>query len=56
MFAADVFAAQIKAADPTHSAWVRAHAGSGKTYVLAHRVIRLLLRGADPQKILCLTF
>lgn len=55
-FAPDVLADQIRAADPKHSAWVSAHAGSGKTYVLAHRVIRLLLRGADPQKILCLTF
>jgi ATP-dependent helicase/nuclease subunit A len=48
--------AQRKAADPTASAWVSAHAGSGKTYVLAQRVIRLLLEGVPPSKILCLTF
>jgi len=48
--------AQRKAADPAASAWVSAHAGSGKTYVLAQRVIRLLLEGVPPSKILCLTF
>ncbi len=47
---------QGQASDPTASAWVSANAGSGKTYVLARRVIRLLLAGADPSKILCLTF
>ncbi|MBX9761128.1 MAG: double-strand break repair helicase AddA, partial [Beijerinckiaceae bacterium] len=47
---------QRKASDPKVSAWVSAHAGSGKTYVLAQRVIRLLLDGAPPSKILCLTF
>ncbi|TIN59882.1 MAG: double-strand break repair helicase AddA, partial [Mesorhizobium sp.] len=36
--------------------WVSANAGSGKTHVLAQRVIRLLLRGTDPSKILCLTY
>ena len=35
---------------------VVAGAGSGKTHVLAQRVIRLLLAGIDPAKILCLTF
>ncbi len=48
--------AQRKAADPHASAWVSAHAGSGKTYVLAQRVIRLLLEGVPPSQILCLTF
>ena len=38
------------------SAWVAANAGSGKTHVLAQRVIRLLLRGTPPEKILCLTY
>jgi ATP-dependent helicase/nuclease subunit A len=47
---------QIKAADPDVSAFVSANAGSGKTYVLAQRVINLLLRGVDPAKILCITF
>lgn len=47
---------QARAADPASSAWVSAHAGSGKTHVLANRVIRLLLDGADPSRILCLTY
>ena len=48
--------AQFAVSDPTASAWVSANAGSGKTYVLAQRVIRLLLRGTAPGRILCLTF
>ncbi|HEY8579845.1 MAG TPA: double-strand break repair helicase AddA [Beijerinckiaceae bacterium] len=47
---------QREAGDPESSVWVSAHAGSGKTYVLAQRVVRLLLSGAAPSKILCLTF
>src|SRR5436309_13412215 len=47
---------QIEASDPAASAWVAANAGSGKTHVLALRVIRLLLDGIDPAKILCITF
>ena len=47
---------QIDASDPAASAWVAANAGAGKTHVLAQRVIRLMLAGADPAKILCLTF
>src|SRR5438046_9089928 len=47
---------QITASDPDRSAWVSANAGSGKTHVLAQRVIRLLLAGVAPAKILCLTF
>ena len=39
---------QIEAADPDISAFVSANAGSGKTHVLAQRVINLLLRGTDP--------
>jgi ATP-dependent helicase/nuclease subunit A len=49
-------ALQAKAADPMLSAWVTANAGSGKTHVLTQRVIRLLLDGVDPARILCLTF
>jgi ATP-dependent helicase/nuclease subunit A len=49
-------ARQRRASDPKLSAWVSANAGSGKTHVLALRVIRLLLDGAAPSKILCLTF
>ena len=52
----EVRARQREASDPAVSAWVSANAGSGKTFVLAQRVIRLLLRGTDPAKILCLTF
>lgn len=47
---------QRTASDPQISAWVSANAGSGKTYVLSRRVIRLLLSGNDPSSILCLTF
>src|ERR1700687_3682558 len=52
----DVSRVQIEAADPDVSAFVSANAGSGKTYVLAQRLINLLLRGVDPAKILCITF
>jgi ATP-dependent helicase/nuclease subunit A len=45
-----------RASDPTVSAWVAANAGSGKTFTLANRVARLLLAGARPERILCLTF
>ena len=51
-----VTARQVAASDPAVSAWVSANAGSGKTFVLAQRVIRLLLEGTDPSKILCLTY
>src|SRR5262252_4217102 len=49
-------ARQLAAADPERSVFVSANAGSGKTHVLVQRVINLLLRGADPAKILCITF
>ena len=48
--------AQRRAADPRASAWVSANAGAGKTKVLSDRVLRLLLAGTPPGKILCLTF
>ncbi len=48
--------AQASAANPLASVWVSANAGSGKTHVLTERVIRLLLEGTDPSKILCLTY
>ncbi|QIB33780.1 double-strand break repair helicase AddA [Ancylobacter pratisalsi] len=47
---------QARASDPDISAWVSANAGSGKTHVLARRVIRLLMRGVEPGRILCLTY
>jgi ATP-dependent helicase/nuclease subunit A len=53
---AATLANQHKASNPDQSVWVSANAGSGKTHVLASRVIRLLLQGAAPSKILCLTF
>ena len=49
-------AKQRAAADPAVSAWVRANAGTGKTHVLVQRMLRLLLSGAAPRSILCLTF
>ena len=52
----EVSRVQVEAADPDTSAFVSANAGSGKTHVLAQRVINLLLRGVDPAKILCITF
>jgi ATP-dependent helicase/nuclease subunit A len=47
---------QLQASDPRASAWVNANAGSGKTHVLVDRLIRLMLAGTDPSRILCLTF
>ncbi|MEZ6000827.1 double-strand break repair helicase AddA [Hyphomonas sp.] len=53
---------QARSADPMHSAFVMANAGSGKTKVLIDRVARLLLRrpdgrpGAKPDSILCITY
>lgn len=47
---------QSLASDPRRFAWVSANAGSGKTHVLTQRVIRLLLSGARPSSILCLTY
>src|ERR1700712_1612710 len=51
-----VRATQARASDPAASAFVSANAGSGKTHVLVQRVIRLLLTGVPPEKILCITF
>jgi ATP-dependent helicase/nuclease subunit A len=47
---------QASAADPQAHAALSASAGTGKTQVLTARVLRLLLRGAAPESILCLTF
>src|SRR4051794_10670264 len=51
-----VRATQARVSDPASSAFVSANAGSGKTHVLGQRVIRLLLEGVPPEKILCITF
>ena len=50
----DTTALQRKAADPQASAWVSANAGTGKTHVLTQRVLRLLLAGAAPARIVYL--
>ena len=47
---------QQRAADPQLSAFVTANAGSGKTKTLIDRVARLLLAGAKPETILCVTY
>lgn len=47
---------QRRAANPDKSVWVEASAGTGKTKVLSDRVLRLLLKGVNPAKILCLTY
>lgn len=47
---------QRAASAPGSSAWVGASAGSGKTKVLTDRALRLMLAGARPGRILCLTF
>jgi ATP-dependent helicase/nuclease subunit A len=48
--------AQREAADPAVSAWVAANAGTGKTQVLTDRILRLLLAGTRPERILALTY
>jgi hypothetical protein len=52
----DITRPQRAASDPANSVWVTANAGSGKTYVLTNRVLRLLLAGVPPEEILCLTY
>lgn len=47
---------QRRASDPDVSVWVEASAGTGKTKVLSDRVLRLLLKGVVPARILCLTY
>jgi ATP-dependent helicase/nuclease subunit A len=49
-------AKQVQASDPLVSAFVAASAGSGKTKLLTDRLLRLMLTGADPARIQCLTF
>lgn len=45
-----------KALDPSRSVVVDACAGSGKTWLLASRIVRLLLGGVAPGEILAITF
>ncbi len=49
-------ARQARAADPLSSVWVSANAGTGKTHVLTNRVLRLMLAGTSPERLLCLTY
>ena len=49
-------AEQRAASDPRVSAFVAASAGSGKTKLLTDRLLRLMLSGTAPDKILCLTY
>jgi ATP-dependent helicase/nuclease subunit A len=49
-------AEQLFASDPAVSAFVGASAGSGKTKLLTDRLLRLMLSGAAPERIQCLTF
>jgi len=44
------------ACDPGHSVVVEACAGSGKTWLLVARMLRLLLAGAKPAELLAITF
>ncbi|HET7775141.1 MAG TPA: UvrD-helicase domain-containing protein, partial [Azospira sp.] len=46
----------LDALDPRRSVVVEACAGSGKTWLLASRIVRLLLEGAAPGDILAITF
>jgi ATP-dependent helicase/nuclease subunit A len=47
---------QQRACDPARSVMVSACAGSGKTWLLVARLVRILLAGAKPHQILALTF
>ena len=44
------------ALDPDHSVVIEACAGSGKTWLLVSRMVRLLLAGVPPSEILAITF
>ena len=46
----------LQAADPARNATVHASAGTGKTWLLVTRILRLLLAGARPDSILAVTF
>ena len=46
----------LQAAEPQNNASVHASAGTGKTWLLVTRILRLLLAGARPDSILAVTF
>ena len=48
--------AEMPALDPARSVSLQASAGSGKTWQLVSRIVRLLLEGAEPGGIIALTF
>ena len=48
--------AQYSALNPFHHIWVHACAGTGKTFVLTYRILRLLVEGVRPERIIALTF
>ena len=50
------FAMSLRALNPARSVVVEACAGSGKTWLLASRIVRLLLAGIAPGEILAITF
>src|SRR5664279_1935259 len=52
----DAAALIARALDPSRSVVVEACAGSGKTWLLAVRIVRLLLAGIAPGEILAITF
>ncbi len=47
---------QRRASNPAISVWATANAGAGKTKVLIDRIARVLLQGAQPSKILAVTY
>ncbi len=47
---------QTQASNPNNSVWVSASAGTGKTKILVDRILRLLLKKINFNKILALTF
>ncbi|WP_157050562.1 UvrD-helicase domain-containing protein [Herbaspirillum rhizosphaerae] len=53
---AEAAAFTAAACDPRHSVVVEACAGSGKTWLLVARMLRLLLAGAKPAELLAITF
>lgn len=51
-----VTAQQSIASNPQNHVWVAASAGTGKTKILTDRLLRLLLEGIEPDRILAVTF
>ncbi len=52
----DIRQRNAAALDPAHSVVIEACAGSGKTWLLVARMVRLLLAGVKPSEILAITF